>query len=473
MERSTTRRELLLGLAGTAGIAGCRDIVDPPGATPTETPGAAIPTKTPAEQDRTAEVLVFSDLGGQDWETKWTEEIIPEFESQSAVDARFHLDVGMVRVHRLLEEGRPPEIVHGTLFEHGGRILRGDTIPVGDLVAELEAANGSLYDTRSIRTGGATYIVPHGWSLGGVLNYREDIYKQLDLSVPETWEELIENARAIDEAETVDARGFGLPLVGRDQRLDNDFTNWLYTAGGGYWRWTDEERSELEVDFREDHVQAALEMVQNLAEFSPDPSDYAIGSLFRDWALGDVAQCINPNAWLAGFAYFDGAEEIALNTKQAILPLRDRSLDPPTRGWSATVGSPIFTRSDNHPGARELLRFVHKGPERQAKMNVFHPMRWLPPYEGIMETDSYRGASIFDIDGGHFLELNQHCVNEIAPYHRGSRPQNPAALWARHFKLGDELTEAVIPNGAPVDEEIERVRSRLSHRLEEGRSIYK
>lgn len=471
MRESPTRRRILAALAATTSLAGC-----PSGpsteSTPTQNvPRQEIPTVTPAEQDPTAEIHMHSDVGGDEWVEKWTEEIIPSFETQSPATVRY-TEGGLVRdpIRQLLDAGTPPELAHGTLFQHGRWIAQGETIPVDDVLDDIASANGDPHDETLIRTGGSVYIVPHGWSLGGKLNYREDIYERLGLSVPETWDELVENARIIDESEDVDARGFALPTAAREEeRTDMDFTNWLYTAGGDYWRWADEDRASLEVAFRDEHVRAAIGMMERLTNYSPEPSPYPVSKLFQDWIRGDVAQGVNPNAWLAGLAYENGADDIALQTKQAPLPVREPGLDPPTLGWSAMEGTPIFTRSDNHRGARELLRFVHEGQERQAEMNLLHPTRWIPPYEGIMETETYTNADIFRAHDGHFLELNRRCVKEFAPYHRGDRPQTPAALYARSFTPAADLVRAVFVEESTLDGKIAETRKVLSDRLKEGR----
>lgn len=413
----------------------------------------------------------MTDYSGSRWTDKWEAELVRNFEAEfgASVAVEHAMDGTRDRLERLVESGNPPEVYHDTLAGVADFVAAGRTTPVDGLVADLVTANGRLLKPRSIRAGGHARIVPHGLTLGGVLNYRVDVYDDLGLSVPTTWDDLLANARAIDESEAFDGRGFAVPAAGT-AKSGLDFTNWLYTAGGDYWRWRDEAARELEVDFRTEHVRAALEVMGELSRYAPDPAQYDDTSTLRDWIVGRVGQCLMNNAWLCGVAYRGGARDVALNTRQAPVPVIERSLDPIDRGWVATNGTPVFAGA-NTEAAESFLRYTYEGPERQAGMNAVAPMRWLPPYDDVMDADAYRAADIFGVEDGHFLELNRRCVDEIAPHLGGDRPRNAASLYASRFPVADELVRAVIADGVAVEPEIDRARGRLRRRLREGRML--
>ncbi len=58
-----------------------------------------------------------------------------------------------------------------------------------------------------------------------LLAYREDVYKELGLKVPETWEEYLENVKIIDKKSNVR----GVSLMGKE---DNRFSTSSYRISG-------------------------------------------------------------------------------------------------------------------------------------------------------------------------------------------------------------------------------------------------
>lgn len=457
MQGELPRRRVLAAL-GAAALAGCPSASDGPDPTPANTP------------DPDTGIDVFTDYAGEEWLEKWTEDVVPGWEARSDVPVRIETPpYAYQALEEAIEAGEPPELYHGEITQLAAFVGEGRTEPVDDLVEDLTAANGELVCDRSIRTGGTTHIVPHGLYLGGVLNYRADVYEDLGLSVPRTWDELVENARAIDEA-AVDARGFAVSAGRSTTKSGLDFLTWLYTAGGRLWRWADESRSEVALDFQPRHVRPALEHLRRLARYSPDPTDLQISDVMIEWIRGNVAQCLFVNAWLAGEAY--AAESpAALETAVAPAPIRDRGLTPVDRGWTVIDGTPIFGEAESPEPAADFLRYMYRGPDRQADKLLLDPMRFLPPYADVLGSRTYREARIFQEAEGHFLELNERCLEDIAPHHQGDRARTTAAWYAQSGTVLDELVGAVVGDGAPIDEEIERAHRRLASRLSEGRAL--
>ena len=476
---SRTRRQVLAALA-VAGLAGCN------------TPGGSEPsTWAPSS---TPEIFVMTDYNAEPWQRKWEQKLVPRFEAQSDASVRINFSTSPPQApstQRLADAGDPPEVYHSDAVTVAKHALEGDLQPVDSLVDDLVAANGDLHVEYPIRSG-RTRIVPHGLYLGGVLHYRQDIYDELGLSVPETWAELVENARVIDETDDVRAvdraevRGFGTPVT-EEAKLERDFTTWLYTVGGGYWQWRDEPGGTVDLDFQPEDVRAALETMQTLAQYSPGVGAGGFSTV-RGWISGRIAQCLFPNAWLAGLTYDiesepaqDRSLSVSPNTAVAPAPLRDRTLDPPTRGWVRVDGTPMF-RDANTEYAKEFLRHLYESPERQADKNNV-TMRTLPPYEGILETEEYRSADIYQAEDGYFLDLERQLLDEVLPLHAGTRPRTPAARYAMQqippetareysrVSIVTEMVHAVLAHGKSVDEEIERARQRLQSRLEAGREL--
>lgn len=479
-DHGRTRRGVL-GALVAAGLAGCPLRRGPSGPSP---PSATRQTgmhpsstrrATPNDGPESADVHVLTDQVSRAEVRQWEEEIVPGFERQyDAAVAVEHEATSANRAQRLdalVADEDPPEVYYATAREVAEYVLRGQTISADELVSDLAAANGSLVADRNLRSGGITHLVPHGLVLGGVLNYRADVYEELGLSVPETWDELLANARAIDESEGVDTSGFA--VVPRDSY----FLPWLYTAGGDLWRWRDD--AQVELDFREGHVRAALEMMQELAQYGPNPAETDYANIARLWVEGRLGQCLWPNARLAEFAYENVAgqpesADIHLETLQAPAPLRDQALDPPTRGTAITHGTPLFEGA-NLQHAERFLRFMYEGPARQAdKTN--QTMAFLPPYESVVYTDEYASTEIYRAEDGHFLELERHLVDEVVPHYVGDRPRTPAAWyamepgWTNESSL-DGMIRGVLVDDEPIDDVIVETGRELRSRLAAGQDL--
>jgi multiple sugar transport system substrate-binding protein len=485
---SRTRRQVLAALAA-AGLAGCNSLggSEPSTEAPDSTPASSPTPESP-------EVVVMTNDKNERWQQKWEQEIAPGFEAQSDATVRIEYSTSPPQVpptQRLVDEGNPPEVYYNDAVAVARHALEGDLQPVDNLVDDLVAANGDLHVEYPIRSEGEPHIVPHGLHLGGVLHYRRDVYDELGLSVPETWAELVENARVIDESDQFDTRGFAVSGVDASaDKTRDDFISWLYTAGGRFWRWQDEPGGRVELDFQTEQVHATLGLLNRLAQYSPDPAEIGGASIVGEWFTDNVAQCLFPNAWLAGLTYDiesdpeqDRSVSVSPNTAVAPAPLRDRTLDPPTRGWVHVDGTPMF-RGANTEYAEEFLRYMYEGPQRQADKNNV-TMRRLPPYEGIFETEAYRSADIYQAEDGYFLDLERQLLEEVLPLYTGERPRTPAARYAMQPIPPDttgeyldaepdiltELVQAVLVEAEPMDDAIARARQRLQSRLEDGRDL--
>jgi len=310
-----------------------------------------------------------------------------------------------------------------------------------------------------------------------VLNYRRDIYDQLGLTVPDTWDELLANARAISQSDQVDAAGFAVPATATG-KSHPEFLSWLYSAGGDLWKWEDSDATAVNVAFDEELVRSTLAHMSALSAYSPPPTQMGFAGLVSEWVSGNVAQCLFPNAWLAGASYTQpGANAaVALETRQAAVPLRDSTHSPPTSGHIWLTGTPVFSDT-NTTGARKLLEYLYRGPQAQAARNGL-TMQHLPPYEGIIDRDSYQHGHIYTVEDGHFWELEKTLMEEIIPSYTGTRPRTPAAWYAMQGRPpGDgssvisQMVSTTLDGDSSLSEGISTARTQLHRRLQEGQSL--
>lgn len=468
---TVSRRRFLTALTATA-VAGCsqregEETTTPPTSTVTDTAG---PSDSPS-------VEVMTDLWSEPWRNEWQNTLIPEFESQSTETVSL---TSPPQYHPTFRDrassGEFPELFTSTAVEAARYILRQETTPVTDITTKLADRNGPLLTDHSMATAGTAHIVPHGMS-AMVLNYRRDIYDTLGLSVPATWDDLLANARAISESDQVAASGFAVPGTATGKSRP-EFISWLYSAGGALWKRNETDESTVEVAFDDATVRSALEYMRALSAYSPPPSQMGFAGLVSEWVQGNVAQCLFPNAWLAEASYTpSGANPaVAMETRQAAVPLRDSSLSPPTRGRIWITGTPLF-RDTNTTGAGELLEYLYHGPDAQAARNGL-TMQHLPPYEGIIGRDAYQHGEIYRAEGGHFWELEKTLMNDVIPEYTGERPRTPAAWYAVQGQPPtdgpsaiSELVATTVGDDGQIEPAISTARMQLQRRLDEGRSL--
>jgi multiple sugar transport system substrate-binding protein len=296
--------------------------------------------------------------------------------------------------------------------------------------------------------------------------YRTDIYDRLGLSVPETWEELLENARIIDEDEETDARGFGIG-GGKNLKASTHFVILLATVGGGRYRWKTE-GEEAEVWLDEEHVTEVLEFANELAEYSLDPSSMTWTSSIENWVAGNLAQDFSLNAWAAGASY-RANPEIGLNTGVALPPVREGA-DPLDRGCISVEGTPVIRNSTNPDGGKELWKFMHSDPDTIGETFLQEPMRFLPTYESVLESDTYTNAEFFQVEDGYFLDLNQKIIEEHVPQLASTeRPQTPATLYADSYPYASDMMNAVLAQDRSPEEAYQQGLEEAENRLQEGK----
>ncbi|QLG50167.1 ABC transporter substrate-binding protein [Natrinema halophilum] len=398
--QGSTRRQILRGSGiGAAGlIAGC------------------LGTGGGGSED---ELHIMTDYTGDAWDKHWNT-LTDGFNEQNDISINLE-KVGMQgtggqRLATLMQSGNPPEMFHGTITQIGDLVNIGRTQSVSGVVDDLADEWGeAMFRDTITPIEGETHMIPHGVYAGGTLNYRADLYAELGLEEPETWSELVENVKAIDEAgiETSQGdkvRGFALPAQPAG-KPGSDFSNWLYNAGGDVWQPGTENDLELWLD--EDHVLAVFDHLNELANYSPDPSGLNWTSTIEDWTLGRLGHCIMNNAWLCGPAIANGLTDLALATEQTLIPKREGA-DPIQRGWVLADGTPVINGSSNPDTAKDFGRHMY-GAEQGVATTLVEPMRFMPPYRGILETDEYQSHEYFQMEDGAFLEKQRYCMDEIAP----------------------------------------------------------
>lgn len=111
------------------------------------------------------------------------------------------------------------------LFQYNSGSLMQALNPDETLVSLDDQAYVDKFDENfieSVSTDNGMYGVPMGQSMAGAIIYNKDIYEQLGLEVPKTWDEFISNSEAIKAA------GVAAPIV---QTYGDTWTSQLFVLG--------------------------------------------------------------------------------------------------------------------------------------------------------------------------------------------------------------------------------------------------
>lgn len=431
-----------------------------------------------------AAVHVFTDYNNEPWQDRWEEVIQPEYEETTGLEldieyAGFQGDSEQ-RLSTLIQSGDPPDLHVETFYATAEIWANGMLEPVTGIVDQIESVAGPLQsnnfvDEQGLHSQGDQFLVPHGMYTN-LLIYREDIYDALGLEVPETWDELVANAQAIDEADigdgdSPDVRGFATPgaQVGQSREL---FWVFLYTNGVYPFEEVD---GEIEVRLPEAETVEAMETIKELSQYSPDPSSLNWGESLTQWTQGRIGQMYHVNPWAAGVAADAGVDVIAENTgiapmpRNGIPPEESYQPGPTLNGWM------VFSDGDNSEGGRELIEWMYgEETERTVRNYTAEPMRMLPAYGDVVNHEAYESMDIFQEYPG-LLDLNQQVLDDIVPEHFGRNdddiPDDGVTNYAISGYYFSDMMNEILVADRDIQAAYEDIVEAAEERLEEGKDI--
>ncbi|MFC6941497.1 ABC transporter substrate-binding protein [Salinirubellus sp. GCM10025818] len=423
-------------------------------------------------------VHVLTDYNNEAWQTQWEDELVPGFTDETGIEVEMEYS-GMSgsqenRLATLIQSGDPPGMNTST-FDQVADLWASDQLAeVTEVVDQVQSVSGELISSP-LTQDDKLWQVSHGYYTS-VFHYRQDVYDELGLEVPDSIEGMIENARVIDESD-LDIRGYGLAgqKTGKAQDEFHVFLNNMGTSAIGL-RWKDGEvGGELEVHYPEEEVTQLLEYFQELAQYSPDPTGIGWSASLGDWAGGRFAQQYNLNMWPAGVAASAEVDQIAKNTGVAPLPRWKEGGIDKSNNWQYNPtpdGHHVFANSENPVGTKKFLQYVY-GDEisRTAELYEAEPTRFLPNYEDVIGSDTYQNFDYWEDYPSH-LEGLEYCQNTIVEDYYGNVPESnfttsPVALYVERFFFPAEMINMVVTGSSP-QEAYEYGLGKLEQRFQEG-----
>jgi multiple sugar transport system substrate-binding protein len=386
-----------------------------------------------------------------------------------------------------LTSDSPPDVYTATADGAARLSAGGFARPTTATVERAVATNGGLV-VDPYSSGGAPVEVPHGYR-ADTFTYRADIYERLGLSAPASFQEVLDNARVIDDADTP-ARGYGLPVGGDESR--REFQAYLARMGVSPvgLRWQDPDtRDRLEVHFPEDEVTALLEFFVDLSKCAVDPTTLDTDSPRPPWFESRLAQRRGYNNAVAGAEAADlvetGVEDpqrerVVQNTATAPLPYWEAGGVDRRDSWAGTPrldGQVLVRDGRNTDGAREWLGWLYADrPDRTAQLYTVDPTRRLPAYEGVYDAERYRSHQVFRVFP-HLYEQVGEIRETVVGDHYGNVPKarldDPIARAVGEHDFYGEMLRRAVTGEATVEAAYEWGRDRLERALDDVRETFR
>lgn len=503
---SARRREILrIGGLGLVGLAGCAGLTEED-ATPEES-DSVTSTRSPATPQSGSEpVRVLAPYPGRAWRRSESWNLTTTFTDTTGTEVEVTTPFRTASVQfARLPAGEPSfDVVGSTLPRLFDQWTNGRFVSTADIVDRMRDHHGGFvvepYGHRD-----KVWTTPHGYRATTFV-YRRDVYEELGLEPPSSFTDVLENARAIDQSDRSLA-GYALPgespgEYASAERVKSRHEFQTYLARMGIspvgLRWQDpDRRRRLEVHFPERQVTALLEFFEELADYSPDPSQIGWDTAASRWLASgrprepQFVQQLHCNNALTALAAASAENEditgdqrnqferVAGVTGITTLPLWQEGGVDRTDSWLSKPeleGYLLVENGPNVPGARELLSWLYATDAERTRRLYHPPSPTLPAVEGVIESTTYRQHPLFAA-WPRVLDQAEYVRNTVLDSQYGlvseANLTDPVAIEVgRHGFYGEMVHRVVTGNSSPRDA-YEWGRTRLETKFEDARATFR
>ena len=342
-----------------------------------------------------------------------------------------------------IQAGTPPNLFNDieamVAFMHAKQMLE----PLDDVIDGLGRDQFTKKYLDWVTAGGKTWAIPD-WALHQAVYYRKDLFVQKKLSVPKSWGELLDVAKALNDAKD-GMRGMGVPL-GREFVGQQTVGAVMYSAGAYVY---DPATRQYVFDKNKDKAVRALRFLVDLYKgASPSASiDWSWGEYRTAFVKEKVAMTFEWGAVVGQAAN----ENATLLNKIGIFPFPgpDGSDYPPKANFG---GAYFFTVSKSDPArvdaSKKLLQFLWT-PDRLAKRANTRPVFAMPPVKAAFESAVYQNDPIVK----RFAPELRMIFRDVMPYEQrhgleaGLSPL--AGLIESSYVFGDAVQNVILRNWTP------------------------
>lgn len=359
------------------------------------------------------------------------------------------------RVTQLIQGGNPPDIINTTQFRIGDYATQGVLRPVDDVVDRVEEAEESIPDKFKFTYKGNARMVP---AVGSVTNnwYRQDIYDEMDLPLPTTWEKEKQAAKAITEADN-DMDGLGYATAAT---VYGSYHAWVRLWGGGAnvaSRDGDTIKVTLDKGDNRQRVKEVLDHSRTLLQYSPTGTNWDWGEIYGSYVGGDTATAMYSGGRPKTVSISED-KEWADSTKRVSAPYNSDQRDGPL-GNAAASGYGLVKGSANPKGARDFVKYLTTG-ERLVEFTRALGFHNIPIFESWYDKGSaYREG--WDYLNDNFTEETIQAEKEAMlsgnalPFSNETEPPNPYASSAFASFIVGQMFYNIAEGGMSNDEAID------------------
>ena len=429
-------------------------------------------------------IHMLTDFNNEAWQKKWDDELIPKFEKETGIDvemeyAGFSGGGQEERLATLLQSGDPPALSEGTMEQVADIWAAGELKSTTAAIDEITRVAGDTTSNLFQDGNSDNFMFPHGYYSSNFI-YREDVYEELGLDVPESFQALLDNAKAIDESD-LDIRGFGLSAE-KAGKAQDEFQVFLANMGAGELHIKDGTMSddvpEAELWFPQKEMVTLLKYQKKLAQYSPDPTAIGWGTSLKQFASGRFAQQYNLNMWPGGVAAAVD-DTVAKNTGIAPLPRwKEGGIDRKKSRLSNPTpdGHFPYRNAENTPGTFEWMKWLYGDTmKRTGRMYETEPTRFVPIYQDVISSDTYQNYDHWQQYPSHLEGLQYVQDTIVKEYYNNVKEAQllgykvPEARYvARFFFLGEMVNQVIAADRDPV-KAYEDAKQQAKKRLKEGK----
>jgi len=277
-----------------------------------------------------------------------------------------------------------------------GNIDSGSLVPIDGVVEGLDDIPQEIQDGVSGVEDGRIYGVPFATQTLQV-TYNKGIFDELSLSVPQTWDELLEVSQTIKDADYIPFAVGGADVGSQVPIVAEVFGASRY----GGWEFFDAVQSG-EKDFTDEDYVASLEL---LDEILPFLSENVVATTYTDAQsqfLTEQAAMFPGGSWELGF-FTSQNEDIEIGTFP-VPPNPDWPADEPITPGFVDGGWAIATKSDHQDEAKRLLEWMTTVEFGQLFADK---LRQMSPIPGVTFEDPIQQemADRFAENGGPYMML--------------------------------------------------------------------
>jgi multiple sugar transport system substrate-binding protein len=211
-----------------------------------------------------------------------------------------------------------------------------------------------------------------------LLHYRSDLYEEKGLSVPETWDQLLANAKALNDPPAM----YGIVQRGARGAFDvtYDMLPYIWSHGGGIFR--DQKGGDFTITINSPETLAGLETYLKLAKEAGHPSTagQSQANVIQNMATGKAGHIL---AVLAASTFDDPNQSIVVDEVGFAPPPHAEGYpsSPPLGHWLG--GIPKNIPADRQKAALAFLKWFQTEPAQKAYAEAGSP----PVSRAVLESD--------------------------------------------------------------------------------------